>query len=495
MSYLKHYLSGRGWFCFSPRPQRSGWVYERMGPKGRVLAALAAAILAALISAGCAAGAQESPQNPNILFIITDDQPAATVEEMHAVQAQLAEQGLSFENAFISDPLCCPSRATILTGRYAHNHDLWTNHERQGGGELGFRERGLDHDTVATRLSEAGYATSLFGKYLNEYDDRYVPPGWGRWFAYLGAAGRGDYRVNSDGKISLFSREKNGHPTDVLQKKASAFIEGHAREPWFAYVAARDPHNPYAPPRRHAHDFDGVQLPDKPSFDTVDPSQPSYVRDQPPLSAEKKKDLRKAYEGKLETLQTVDDLVAELLATLKRTGQLENTYVFFASDNGYLLGEHRLVEKSVPYEEAIRTPLLIRGPGIPAGQERSQIVSNVDLAPTFADLAQTEPPANPDGRSLEPLLSSTPPQEWRDALLLESRARNRPIWSGLRTQRYAYVEYETGERELYDLEADPYQLRSVHESADPALVSGLSARLDALTGCAAQSCRDAEDAP
>lgn len=468
-------------------------MHERIGQAGWVFAAVAAAVVVALLSAGCAAEAQELSLRPNLLFILTDDQPAATVEEMPAVQAQLAAQGLSFENAFISDPLCCPSRATILTGRYAHNHDLWTNHERQGGAEAGFRERGLDEDTIATRLSEAGYATGLFGKYFNEYDSSYVPPGWQRWLAYLGGAGRGDYRVNSDGKIRTVSRAR-WHPTDLLREKAGTFIEGHAGEPWFAYVAVRDPHNPYAPPRRHAHDFDGVRLPDKPSFDTVDPSQPSYVRDQPPFS-EENEDLRKAYEGKLETLQTVDDLVGELLATLEKTGQLENTYVFFATDNGYLLGEHRLEEKSVPYEEAIRTPFLIRGPGVPAGQETGQLVSNVDLAPTFADLITAEPPANPDGRSLEPLLSGTQPQEWRGALLLESRARHRPIWSGLRTERYTYVEYETGETELYDLKADPYQLRSIHESADPALVSELSEKLDALRGCAGQSCRDAEDAP
>jgi arylsulfatase A-like enzyme len=157
---------------------------ERIGQAGWVFAAVAAAIVVALLSAGCAAAAQEV-QRPNILFILTDDQPAATVEEMPTVQGQLVAQGLSFENAFVTDPLCCPSRATILTGRYAHNHDLWTNHESQGGGELGFRERGLDQDTIATRLSatrlsEAGYATGLFGKYFNEYDEHYVPPGWGR---------------------------------------------------------------------------------------------------------------------------------------------------------------------------------------------------------------------------------------------------------------------------------------------------------------------------
>jgi arylsulfatase A-like enzyme len=236
-----------------------------------------------------------------------------------------------------------------------------------------------------------------------------------------------------------------------------------------------------------------VQLPDKPSFDHVDPSQPSYIRDQPPLSDAEKRELTWTYEDKLEALQTVDDLVAALIEALERTDQLDNTYIVFATDNGFMLGEHRLTQKGKPYEESIRTPLLVRGPGVPAGETRTQLVSNVDLAPTFAELAGAEPPARPDGRSLVPFLSGDPPASWRDTLLLERRGE-KLAWTGVRTSRYAYFEYEeTGEEELYDLEADPYQLESIHKSADPALLSKLRARLEALEDCVGADCREAEE--
>ena len=428
---------------------------------------------------------------PNILFVLTDDQPASTVNKMPAVQAKLEAKGLSFENAFLTDPVCCPSRATILTGRYAHNHGVWTNDEPRGG-DQGFKERGLAQDTIATRLKKEGYATGLFGKYFNGYgDNHYVPPGWESWFAFVGNKQDDSYEVVSEGKIKTVNRGE-WHPTDLVADRAEQFMKTHAGEPWFAYVAPSDPHGPYYPAPRHAHDFDGIQLPDKPSFDTVDPSQPSYVRDQPPISDGEKRELIWIYEDKLEALQTVDDLVASLIETLEETDQLENTYIVFATDNGYMLGEHRLTQKGKPYEESIRTPLLIRGPGVPAGETRTQLVSNVDLAPTFAELAGAEPPAKADGRSLMPFLSGDPPASWRETVLLERRSQGL-TWVGVRTRRYAYFEYEeTGEEELYDLQSDPYQLESIHKSADPTLLKDLRARLEALKNCTGADCKEAE---
>ena len=457
---------------------------------------VACLILTLFVGAACGPG-EEKPRlpsaatKPNILFVLTDDQPASTVSKMPVVEAKLEAKGLSFENAFISDPMCCPSRATIMTGHYAHNHGLWLNAEPRGGAE-GFKDRGLAQDTIATRLKQEGYTTGLFGKYFNGYgNNHYVPPGWDRWLAYVGNNQDESYEVVSEGETKTVNRDE-WHPTDLIADRAEQFVKTHADEPWFAYVAPRDPHGPYYPAPRHAHDFDGVQLPDKPSFDTVDSSQPSYVRDQTAFSGAEDRKLTWTYEDKLEALQTVDDLVAALIETLEKTGQLEDTYIVFATDNGFMLGEHRLSQKGKPYDEAIRTPLLVRGPGVPVGETRKQLVSNVDLAPTFAELAGTEPPAKPDGRSLVPLLSGNPPASWREAVLLERRNRNM-TWAGLRTSRYAYFEYgQTGEKELYDLKADPYQLESIHKSADPALLSRLRVRLEALKDCVGADCREAE---
>ena len=457
---------------------------------------VACLLLSLLLAVACGPGEEQRPPatdtKPNILLVLTDDQPASTVNEMPAVKAKLEAKGLSFENAFLSTPVCCPSRATIMTGRYAHNHGVWTNGEPRGGAE-GFKDRGLAQDTIATSLKREGYATGLFGKYINGYgNNRYVPPGWERWFAFAGS-NRGDsYEVSSEGEIRTVSRNE-WHPTDLIAERTREFVKTHADEPWFAYVAPHDPHGPYHPAPRHARDFDGVELPDKPSFDEVDPSQPSYVRDQPPLSEDEKRELQRIYGAKLEALQTVDDLVASLIETLEETDQLENTYIVFATDNGYMLGEHRLTQKGKPYEESIRTPLLIRGPGVPAGETPTQLVSNVDLAPTFAELAGAEPPAKADGRSLMPFLSGDPPASWRETVLLERRSQSL-TWVGVRTRRYAYFEYEeTGEEELYDLQSDPYQLKSIHKSADPALLKDLRARLEALSNCTGEDCRRAEE--
>ena len=484
---------------------------------GWLVSLVFAGILTLLVTS-CQAEVQEDSK-PNILFILTDDQAPSTIEKMPTVQAELVSRGLSFENAFIATPECCPSRATILTGRYAHNHGIFSSSESKGGGEQAFREHGLDQDTIATRLHAAGYATGLFGKYLNGYTERYVPPGWDRWFAYThyGGSGGRKFEVNSDGTLQTF-REEEVHPTDLTWERAKHFVTAHASEPWFAYVAPKEPHEPHDPPQRHAHDFDGVALPEPPSFDRVDPSQPAYVRDLPPLSGDARSWLKvvheykyenmleevgnpssvsdarswlaEEYEGELEDLQTVDDLVAELLTALKETGQLKRTYIFFMTDNGYILGEHRLVGKGLPYEESIRTPLLVRGPGVPAEQSRGQLVANLDIAQTFAELSGVSPPANADGRSLARLLTENPPQEWREALLLESSS-----WSGVRTERYAYFEYETGERELYDLQEDPYERKSIHQSADSALLSVLHARLEELKDCSGERCREVENSP
>jgi N-acetylglucosamine-6-sulfatase len=291
---------------------------------------------------------------------------------MPTVQAELASKGLSFENAFITTPECCPSRATILTGRYAHNHGIFSNIESKGGGEQAFREPGLDQDTIATRLRSAGYTTGLFGKYLNGYTERYVPPGWDQWFAYtLNGGPESTFEVNVDGKLQTFN-EDEVNQIDLTRDRVKQFVTAHAEEPWFAYVAPKEPHAPYDPPRRHAHDFDNVALPEPPNFDTVDPSQPQYVSNLPPLSGDDQRWLREVhpiiyermlkqyrrklhregdkyssttddarnflreeYEGQLEELQTVDDLVGDLVAALKETGQLERTYIVYMTDNGY----------------------------------------------------------------------------------------------------------------------------------------------------------------
>jgi arylsulfatase A-like enzyme len=437
---------------------------------------------------GCASAGEDTPGRPNVLVVLTDDQPAATVRHMPKLEKLVGEEGITFGRAYLADPLCCPSRATILTGKYTHNHGVTNNHHRKGGARK-FRQEGLHRDTIGTRLDWAGYTTGYFGKWMNGYDGGYVPPGWDRWFAFSGDLNRPDsYDVNSDGRSQTFPRGRN--ETDVLSDEAAGFVKDHREEPWLAVVATHAPHGPYWPPKRHEHRFDDVKLPKTPAFDEDDVSGKPKAYKRKPLSGGEKRKLRRAYEGKLEALRGVDDLVGDLVGTLKETGQLERTYVVYLTDNGYLLGEHRHEAKGKPYEGSLRTPLLVRGPGVPAGERRGQLVANVDLAPTIAGWAGARAPQNPDGRSLGPLLSSSPPDSWREALLIEHFVGSN--WVGLRTPSHTYVEHEGGDRELYDMENDPHQIENIHDRADGALLKALRDRLEDLKGCAGQRCRKAE---
>jgi N-acetylglucosamine-6-sulfatase len=427
-------------------------------------------------------------ERPNILLILTDDQPADTVAEMPKARAGLMDEGVTFEQGYVSDPLCCPSRATILTGKYAHNHGVKTN-SFPGGGAEKFRDEGLNRDTIATRLKEAGYSTGYFGKYFNEYRGRYVPPGWDRWFVYSGSttADR-SYDINDQGRVFTYTHSHTNE-TYLTADRAARFIDDHTG-PWFMVVGTRAPHGPYYPSDEHRDDFNDVALPEPSSFEEADVSdKPAAIRRARSLTAKQTDRLREEYEGKLETLQDVDDLVGKLLNRLEATDQLRNTYVVYTTDNGWLLGEHNLTAKGVPYEEAIRVPYVVRGPGVPAGEVRDELVANVDLAPTFADWSGVEIP-DADGRELAPVLEASPPASWRTRLLIEHFAGH--AWLALRTPRYTYVEHATGEKELYDLREDPRQLRSIHDTADRALLEDLERRLDLLWDCAGDGCRAAE---
>ena len=455
---------------------------------------------------------QAIDSRPNILFILTDDMRVSDLEYMPETQSLLEERGVKFKNAFVTRALCCPSRATILRGQYAHNHNVWTN-VYPSGGFWRFHDEGLEHSTVATWLDEAGYDTILIGKYLNPYGlDRdgnnapttYVAPGWDQWYAwegtYMSAATK--YDINENGRTVTYQRSRV-HDTDLYARTA----ENHIRQaaggtPFFMYLSPNTPHTPayYAP--RHASMFSDEPLPRPPSFNEKDVSdKPQWVQDKPPLSSTRVQDLTTFYRDRLRALQSVDDMVGRLVNVLQDTGELSNTYIVFTSDNSIYLGEHRLTDKGAAYNASPRVPLLVRGPDVPQGATRSQIVLNNDLAPTFADLGGARAPSFVDGRSLKPILSANPPASWRTAFLIEHRSsaeehayvRAIPNYSAVRTSRHLYVEYATGEKELYDLDTDPYELTNIHASASATLLSHLEARLDALKSCAGETCKMAED--
>jgi len=464
------------------------------------------------------ADAARDAAKPGIVLILTDDEDVAIHEFMPKTRALLERRGVRFENFFASYPFCCPSRASILRGQYAHNTQVVGNELPYGGFEK-LRERGLEQSTIATWLQAAGYHTALVGKYINRYvpETGGIPPGWSEWYVGGNAHPSYDYTLNENGRIVAYGREPEDYLNDVLTRKAVGLIEAAARreQPLFLYVSTYTPHSPATSPPRHKDLFVDAELPRPPAFDEADVSdKPAVIRAFPRLDGPALAWLEDEYRRRVRSLQAIDDMVEAIVGALERAGTLDSTYVVYTSDNGFHMGEHRLIAgKDTPYEEDIRVPTIMRGPGVPEGARIDAMALNIDLAPTFAAIAGVEPPGFVDGRSLLPLLDD-PPRPWRQSFLIERRQLEEQFvdlaerqgvsaaeldrhayFDGLRTARWTYVEYGSGERELYDLAADPHQLDNVVDRADPDLLAALSWRLAELAGCAGQSCRDLEDLP
>jgi N-acetylglucosamine-6-sulfatase len=458
------------------------------------------------------AQAQRVTAKPNIVFILADDMRKDDMEFMPNTHSLLREQGMGFRNAFVSNPLCAPSRSSIMRGQYSHNTGVWSNSSTDGpstiGGWQAYRDNGNERDNVATRLHDAGYRTGLCGKYLNGYaDTTFRPRGWDRWFATLssGDARYFDFDVNDQGTVRHFGTRDIDYKTDVLSRQTNAFISTSAAQgtPFFAYVVPIAPHDPSTPAPRDAHTHDGVNGPRLSSFNEGDVSdKPSWIRQLPRLASDQISAIDKRPEKRVESLQALDDLVEGVVGTLRNSGVLSNTYIFFTSDNGFHHGEHRIPrQKWRPYEEDIHMPLVIRGPGIIAGSTTYKLALNTDYLPTFTDFAGVQRPPYVDVRSLRPVLEGNVTR-WRSDVLLEAAAHYSPAYRGIRTistggiLKRKYVEYAGGARELYNLESDAHELANRYNATTPP--TGLASRLQALKSCgvdASVTCRVAENGP
>ena len=282
------------------------------------------------------AKALTSPAQPNIVFILADDMRKDDLQYMPNTKRQLQSTGMSFENAFVSNALCCPSRSTIMRGQYSHNTGVWSNSSTDSssttaGGWQVYQQIGNEADNVATRLQDAGYKTGLFGKYLNGYDNTtYRPPGWNRWFGAFtsGNLHYFDYDVNDQGTITHYGTSNSDYSNDVISRLADAFISSSASHgtPFFAYVAPLAPHDPSTPAPRDAHLYDGISGPRLPSFDEVDVSdKPLWIRQFSKLSSSQISAINKRHENRVESLQAVDDLVGGVVDTLNNAKALDNT--------------------------------------------------------------------------------------------------------------------------------------------------------------------------
>jgi N-acetylglucosamine-6-sulfatase len=468
-----------------------------------VLAALAAGLTGVAALGGSAEGKSKasSAVRPNVVVLMTDDQTVESMRVMPNVKTLIADQGVTFDNSFVSYSLCCPSRATFLTGQYAHNHGVWGNAAPNGGYYK------LDStNTLPVWLQRAGYQTIHLGKYLNQYgtrNAREIPPGWGQWYGtpdpstyrYL------NYTFNENGNLVQFGNAAADYKTDVESRLAVDLISRQAADPrpffmWVAFVAphsggprdADDPNGlatPYPAPRDKNH-FANEPLPTPASFNEADVSdKPAAIRNRALIGTARIRAIRENYQQRLESLLAVDDAVGQIVNELARIGKLNDTYVIFTSDNGFMHGEHRVQQgKIVLYEPSIRVPLLMRGPGIPAGKHRSQFVANIDLAPTIVQAVGAQPGRVMDGRSLIPFAKHNLLQSGRD-ILVET-----PTYAGVRSPNWLYAEHVTGEKELYSLARDRDELNSLQTNpAFDAMEKNLAARLARLRQCKGAVCR------
>ena len=400
------------------------------------------------------------PSRPDIVLIVTDDQRYDTLKVMPEVQRLLIDGGMQLKQAIITNPLCCPSRATILTGRYSHTTGVYFNGGPHGGWHA-FRPS--ESSTIATALDRVGYRTALFGKYLNGYGGTgiSVPPGWDQWLAFTGVNGDYyDYDMFDGLRRNRFGSRPEDYSTDVIANRAVSFIRGTSTQtPLFMVVAPYSPHNPATPAPRHAGAFSGVPVPFGPAVNERNVSdKPRYVRRQGQLAL---RSLAERQRKRWESLLAVDDMVSRVVTALEDTDRAGNTLIIYVSDNGNSVGEHRLNQKMVPYEESIRVPMAVRFPGrVAAGAASRALVSNVDIAPTIVDFAGASMPM--EGISMRSLITGSSSSIRGSVVLEHLRARSDvPTYCGVRTRRYTFVRYGTGEEELYDLLRDPHQLRNV----------------------------------
>lgn len=481
--------------------------------KNKTWILLTVLILISLI-AGTACSALESAgilkPKPNVILILTDDMDMSLVPQMPQMQALIADQGAEFTNYFVTSPLCCPSRASMIRGQYPHNTNILEN----SPGFRNFYRNKFEDETIAVWLNRAGYQTALMGKYLNGYPitawNEYVPPGWTEWNAYFYNGPENDeggfyftYILNENGKLVQYGEAPEDYSTDVLRRKSMDFIDQNSsgRDPFFLLISTTAPHGPSVPAPRHEGLLTNLSYPQKPSF-LVPDGKPAIVLEKATVPGEEFEwyDADAFFTDRAATLLAVDEMIAEIVQTLEQAGQLENTYIIFTSDNGFHMGEHAFSGgKGLPYVEDVNVPFFIRGPGIEPGTTVTQLTANIDLAPTIADITNVKTADFVDGRSFLPLLSAdgSSVPDWRKGLLIEAGYTNRNdsralIFRSVRTQEFLYVEYMDSTVEFYDLVTDPYEMNNLAPSLDSATLSALNGWLNQLKTCKADACRDFE---
>ena len=453
----------------------------------------------------------------NVIILLADDLDWPTFDSVPRLAA-LKEQGVTFTNHTVTDALCCPSRVSLLRGQYVHNHRVVSNMQQTGGGFGTYFENGDEADSLPVWLAAAGTSNGYFGKYLNEYPlgaptKDWIPPGWTSWSspvatslfdksAYSGYR----YSMNNDGTIKRYGKKATDYLNDVLNAAAVSFI-GRSPDPFFAVLASYNPHRPFPIAGQHYGTHQNEQVPRTPSFNARGTGEPAWRKDFPIIKPGKVAELDRTWQRRLRSTESFADSVVVIQEALRQTGHDKDTLLIVTSDNGFHLGNHRMLRgKRTAYREDAVVPLVMIGPNIPAGVTVNAMTSMIDIAPTVAELLKAPTPAWLDGRSLIPLLTGDTTEPWRTAVLSEAMSDSSPgdpdydefqppRFKALRSQQWLYVRYEDNTIELYNLVDDPYEMRNVASSAPAELLARLKAQTEALARCAGASCRVADAMP
>ena len=488
-------------------------------------AALTVAFVIALASVGgalaVASGAKPkaaraaATRPPNVVFILTDDLAWNLVTPRYMPHlVALQRQGETFSRYIVTDSLCCPSRSSIFTGMVPHDTGVFKNKGAQGGYHV-FRARGLESKTYAVAMQPRGYRTSFMGKYLNGYGvpkvTKYVPPGWNDWHGAGNGYPEFNYDLNENGTVVHYGppppppANAANYMVDVLAKRASTFINSTAaaRKPFVMEVATFAPHRPYTPAPRNARDFAGLKAPRTPSYDRNNINPPRWLGVRQPLTPAVIATIDQEFRMRAQSVEAVDALIGNVEKTLRARGLADNTYIVFSSDNGYHMGQHRLLPgKQTAFDSDIRVPLIVAGPGVPRGRTVGNLVQNIDLYPTFLQIAGARPNVSTDGHSLLPLLhpgARRAPIAWRTAALIEHRGPgtsandpdfengalggNPTSYEAIRLTNAVYVEYFDGEREYYNIRSDPDERNNTYARLSSAEKTRLHATLVGLAQC------------
>lgn len=460
-------------------------------------------------------------RGPNIVLILADDFSSDLISEQNGVLrqampnlAQMMQQGVSFSHYFVSNSLCCPSRASLFTGLLPHNSGVLTN-TGVDGGYGAFMTRGDDARTFATGLHGASYATAMMGKYLNGYRIGFdVPQGWSCWAVADNGYGNYDYALNLDGTAATPAE----HMTDALSKLGQDFITEQKGRPFFLELATFSPHAPYTPPARYAKAFTDLTYPRSPAYGArPDSNAPQWLAVRPPLDAKAGRRFDAIYRKRVQSAKGIDDMIGAIRKVLAQQGLADNTYVIFTSDNGYHMGEYSLTTgKMTPFDTDIRVPFVVVGPGVPAGRVAGDMAMNIDLYPTFLDLAGLPPAQNVDGQSLAGVMRGraglarqvavvehrqtepsaddpdnpvTPNPNTSNQAFPNLGPADPPSYVALRMRDALYVEYLGGSGEVgyYDLTTDPYALHNIAPTLPATRAKALHAAMLANQGCSGPS--------